>query len=453
MTRAKPAPLMPPADVPRNRRSVPDKPLAPPGPTLVERFLELSDARRFPKVIGRVDGVLCGTVIALIVFGVVMVYSASSVRAQREFGDGHHYLVRQALYAAVGIPLLLGLAKVDYHRYRAFGKPLLFVAASLLVAVIAGLGHQAGGAARWLPLGPIHVQPAEICKIALIIWLADSLASKSGRMGSFSVGFLPHVLIASGLVVLCMAQPDFGSSVILMLLTFILLFTAGAKIGYMLAGAAIAVPVAMWLVTSSQYRLKRWDAFLDPLKYRMTGGYQIVESWMSFGAGGLTGVGLGDSRQKLLYLPEAHTDFIAAIVAEELGFIGFGALVFAFLLIVQRGVRAALRAVDDFGVYLGIGFTLFIGIQALTNLSVVLGLLPTKGLTLPFLSSGGSSLIVNCAAVGILLNVSRLRQPVRLGGVPEREDKVVQVPRGGITRRVRGGNARESELQMEGGAQ
>ena len=453
-------------EVPRNRRSLPPKPVAKQGPTLLERFRELSDPQRFPTVTGRIDGVLCGTVIALIVFGVVMVYSASSVRAQREFGDGHHYLVRQALYAGVGIPVVLLLAKVDYHRYRAFGKPLLFVAASLLVAVIAGLGHQAGGAARWLPVGPIHVQPAEISKIALIIWLADSLASKSGRMGSFSVGFLPHVLIASGLVVLCMAQPDFGSSVVLMLLTFILLFTAGAKIGYMLAGAAVAVPVAMWLVTSSEYRLKRWDAFLDPLKYRMTGGYQIVESWMSFGAGGLTGVGLGDSRQKLLYLPEAHTDFIAAIVAEELGFIGFGVLVFAFLLVVQRGVRASLRAVDDFGVYLGIGFTLFIGIQALTNLSVVLGLLPTKGMTLPFLSSGGSSLLVNCAAVGILLNVSRPRRSKAaqaVGSLEAREARQLSVLREGTTRRASGGQARESEReparagvsarQMEGGAQ
>jgi cell division protein FtsW len=470
MTRSKPAPMLAAADAPRNRRTAPPKAPAPLAPTLLERFRELSDARRFPRVVGRIDGVLCGTVIALIVFGVVMVYSASSVRAQREFGDGHHYLIRQALYASVGIPLLLLLARVDYHRYRAFGKPLLAIAASMLVAVIAGLGHQAGGAARWIPLGPIHIQPAEITKIALIIWLADSLASKSGRMGSFSVGFLPHVLIASGLVVLCMAQPDFGSSVILMLLTFILLFTAGAKIGYMLAGAAFVTPVAMWLVTSSEYRLKRWDAFIDPLKYRMTGGYQIVESWMSFGAGGLTGVGLGDSKQKLLYLPEAHTDFIAAIVAEELGFIGFGALVCAFLLIVQRGVRASLRAVDDFGTYLGIGFTLFIGMQAMTNLAVVLGLLPTKGLTLPFLSSGGSSLLVNCAAVGILLNVSRPRSKRALGlsnnegpsshgtakavrSLSERESTLSQVPKAGTTRRASGGNARESELNLEGGAE
>jgi len=466
--------------VPKNRRSLPPKVRPAPGPTLIERFRAGWDPRLWPRVVGRTDGILYGTVLALIVFGVVMVYSASSVRAQREFGDGHHYLIRQALYAAVGIPMMTLLAKVDYHRYRVLGKPLLFLAFALLTVVIAGAGHQAGGAARWIPIGPIHVQPAEITKIALIIWLADSLASKSGRMGSFAVGFLPHVLIASGLVALCMLQPDFGSSVILMLLTFILLFTAGAKIGYMLAGGAVVTPIAIWLVTSSDYRLKRWEAFADPLKHRMTGGYQIVESWMSFGAGGLTGVGLGDSRQKLLYLPEAHTDFIAAIVAEELGFIGFGVLVFAFLLIVQRGVRASLKAVDDFGVYLGIGFTMFVGTQALTNLSVVLGLLPTKGLTLPFLSSGGSSLLVNCAAVGILLNVSRPRRLSAMSaegapivnegegrgsaarervsvtegsGRPQRGPSKEGASKGGTTRRASGGSARESDFSLEGGAQ
>jgi cell division protein FtsW len=223
------------------------------------------------------------------------------------------------------------------------------------------------------------------------------------------VGFLPHVLIAGFLVALCMAQPDFGSSVVLMLLTFVLLFTAGAKIGYMLAGAAVVLPIAFFLVRSSEYRWQRIIAFTDPLKYRMSGGYQIVESWMSFGAGGVSGVGLGDSRQKMLFLPEAHTDFIAAIVAEELGYVGFCLLVAGFVVIVFRGARAALRSVDDYGTYLAIGLTMFIGIQAVTNLAVVLGLLPTKGLTLPFLSFGGSSLLVNCSAVGILLNISRPR--------------------------------------------
>ncbi len=382
---------------------------APPKPALAERIGAAIKGVALPKVIGGMDGVLFGTVIALVVFGVVMVYSASSVRAVRVFGDGHHYLIRQAIYAAIALPMLVAVARIDYHRYRPLAKPLLAIAVCLLLVVIMGFGRKAGGASRWIQMGPINIQPAEVTKVAMILWLADSLAKKVNRIRSFSVGFLPHVLMAGLLVALCMAQPDFGSSVILMLLTFVLLFTAGAKIGYMLAGASVVLPIAYLLVRSSEYRWQRIIAFTDPLKYRMSGGYQIVESWMSFGGGGLWGVGLGDSRQKMLFLPEAHTDFIAAIVAEELGYVGFCCLVLAFVIVVARGVRTSLRAVDDYGTYLAIGITMFIGIQVVTNLAVVLGLLPTKGLTLPFLSSGGSSLLVNCAAVGILLNISRPR--------------------------------------------
>jgi cell division protein FtsW len=429
----------------RNRRTLPVV-VAPPQPSWVERFKEASDPRSWPRVIGRVDGVLFGTVVALIVFGVVMVYSASSVRAQREFHDGQHYLFRQALYALVGIPLMTGLSRLDYHRYRMLAKPLLALAICSMLFVVGGLGHQAGGAARWIALGPIHVQPAEVAKVALIIWLADSLSEKDKRIGSFWVGFFPHVLMASSLIALCMAQPDFGSGVMMMLLTFVLLFAAGAQIGYMLLGGAIVLPVAWWLVKSSPYRMARFEAFLDPMGHRNTGGYQIVESWMSFGHGGLWGVGLGNSQQKLLYLPEAHTDFIAAIVAEELGFIGFALLVLAFLLVVVRGVRAALRSVDHFGTYLGIGFTMFIGTQAVTNLAVVLGLLPTKGLTLPFLSSGGSSLLVNCAAVGMLLNVSRPRRT----GAGEAAGSSGVVASGG-TRAASGGEAARENMASEGG--
>lgn len=390
-----------------------------PSRSLKTRVLESVRDPSWPKVIGPADGVLFGAVLALVVFGVVMVFSASSVRAVRVYDNGHHFLIRQAAYAMIGIPLMVVLARIDYHRYRALGKPVLFTAVGLLLAVIFGAGRAAGGAARWIQVGPINIQPAEVTKVALILWLADSLAKKGPRIRTFSVGFLPHVLMAAVLVVLCMAQPDFGSSVILVLLTYVLLFTAGAKIGYMAGGAAIALPAAFLLVRSSAYRWERIIAFTDPFKYRMKGGYQIVESWMSFGAGGMWGVGLGDSRQKLLFLPEAHTDFIAAIVAEELGFVGFVAMVLVFALVVARGIRAALRSVDEYGLYLGVGLTMFIGIQTVTNLAVVLGLLPTKGLTLPFLSFGGSSLLVNCAAVGMLLNISRPRRAVGDQGVRE----------------------------------
>jgi len=379
------------------------------------RFKEILFGTRFPKVMGGADAILFGTVVALIMFGVVMVYSASSVRAVRMYHDGHHFMVRQAAYAAVGLPLVLLLARFDYHRLRGLGMLALSGAVALLLAVVLGAGHNAGGAARWIQLGPINVQPAEVAKIALILWLAESLAKKTEKIRTFQVGFLPHVLVVGGLVALCMAQPDFGSSAILVLLTFVLLFVAGVKLGYMLVGAALVAPFVYFALRLENYRWQRIVAFTDPFKYRMTGGYQIVESWVSFGAGGLTGVGLGDSRQKLLFLPEAHTDFIAAIVAEELGYVGFSLLVLGFVIVVLRGLSAAFRAVDEYGLYLGIGLTMFIGLQAVTNLAVVLGLLPTKGLTLPFLSFGGSSLLVNCAAVGILLNVSRPRRASEAG--------------------------------------
>lgn len=438
------------ASRPRDKRAPRNEPLGGRPRSAFVHFKEIVLGTRFPRVMGGADPILFGTVVALIVFGVVMVYSASSVRAVRLYGDGHHFLIRQAAYAAVGLPIVLLLARFDYHRLRGLGLVGLFGAVVLLLAVVLGAGHNAGGAARWIQLGPVNVQPAEVSKVALILWLAESLAKKTEKIRSFQVGFLPHVLVVAGLVALCMAQPDFGSSAILVLLTFVLLFVAGVKLGYMLAGAALVLPLVYFALRLENYRWQRIVAFTDPFKYRMTGGYQIVESWVSFGAGGLTGVGLGDSRQKLLFLPEAHTDFIAAIVAEELGYIGFSLLVLGFVIVVLRGLSAAFRAVDDYGLYLGIGLTMFIALQAVTNLAVVLGLLPTKGLTLPFLSFGGSSLLVNCAAVGILLNVSR---PRRAGEASEAHEGALRSAQAGLLSNRRTLKKPRSDLRMseEGG--
>ncbi|MEM9192202.1 MAG: FtsW/RodA/SpoVE family cell cycle protein, partial [Myxococcota bacterium] len=204
--------------------------------------------------------------------------------------------------------------------------------------------------------------------------------------------------------------PDFGSAVMIALLTGVLLFISGTRVGYLIGAVTITAPVVFYLVTSREYRMNRIRAFLDPFADRHGNGYQISESLMSFGSGGVGGVGIGDSRQKLFFLPEAHTDFISAIIGEELGLVGVAFLILAFVIIVWRGLRAGLRAADDYGTYLGVGITLFIGFQALTNLSVAMGLLPTKGLVLPFVSYGGSALLVNCAAVGVLLNISRPRE-------------------------------------------
>ncbi len=361
--------------------------------------------------VGPADAVLYGTVIALIAFGGVMVYSASAVFASQVYDNGYYFLIRQGAFALVAVPLIVAIARIDYHRYRPLTYPILAGVVGLMAFVALGFGHTAGGASRWIALGPIHVQPAEVAKVALILWLAYSLSKKRERIKSFSVGFLPHVLMAGFLMLLCLKQPDFGSAVMIGLLTFILLFTAGARLGYILGAALCALPIVYALVASSPYRMRRITSFLAPFEHRQGEGYQIVESLLSYGSGGFWGVGIGDSRQKLFYLPEAHTDCISAIVGEELGFVGIALLITAFLIVFVRGMRAAFRASDEYGTYLAVGVTMFIGMQAFTNLAVVMGMLPTKGLALPFLSYGGSSLLVNSAAIGVLLNVSRSRAP------------------------------------------
>jgi cell division protein FtsW len=349
---------------------------------------------------GPADPVLMATVLALVAFGVVMVYSASAVFASQMFHDGEHFLVRQAIYAVVGLVLIVALARLDYHVLRPLAYPMLGASVLMMLYIAAGFGHSAGGAARWISIGPIHVQPAETAKVTMIFWLAYSLSKKADRIRSFSVGFLPHALVAGFVMLLCLRQPDFGSAVMIALLTFVLLFTAGARTGYILGATLLVAPIVYALITRSEYRMRRIQAFLDPFAHRYDVGYQIFESLVSFGSGGLSGVGIGDSRQKLFFLPEAHTDFISAIVGEELGFVGILATMIAFAVVVVRGLRAAFRAADDYGTYLAVGLTLFIGIQAFTNLAVTMGLVPTKGLALPFLSFGGSSLLVNCAAIG-----------------------------------------------------
>lgn len=358
---------------------------------------------------GPADAWLFGSVIGLIAFGVVMVYSASAVFASQQFDNPYFFLIRQGIFALVALPMIVVLARIDYHRYRAFTYPLLVGVGFLMCAVVLGMGHTAGGATRWISVGPVHIQPAEMAKVALIFWLAYSLSKKREKIKSFSVGFLPHVLMAGVLMLLCLKQPDFGSAVMIGLLTFVLLFTAGAKLGYILGAVLLAAPIVYGLIVSSPMRLRRVLGFMRPFETRQDEGYQLWEAFLSFGSGGFHGVGLGDSRQKLFYLPEAHTDFISAIVAEELGFLGVLLIIVAFTIIFVRGIRAAFYAADEYGTYLAVGITMFLGLQAFTNLAVVMGMVPTKGLALPFLSYGGSSLLVNSAAVGVLLNISRQR--------------------------------------------
>ncbi len=364
-----------------------------------------------PQPMGPIDPVLAAVPIALLGFGVVMVFSASAIEASQVLHDPFHFLRRQAVFACAGLAVMLGLAHVDYHKLRRFTYPALCAVTGLMLLSVIGFGHSGGGAARWLRLGPVHVQPSEAAKLALILWLAYSLAKKQGRIiKSFSIGFLPHVAMAGALMVLCLQQPDFGSAVVLLLLTFILLFVAGARVSYLLALSAAGALLAAWLVRFKAYRWDRMLAWLNMQDHRQDLAYQPFQAIMGFGSGEWTGMGLGQGLQ-VLYLPKAHTDFIAAVIGEEFGFIGFACLCAAYLVIVLRGVRAALNAPDEYGSYIAFGISALLGLQALINLSVAMAILPTKGLTLPFLSYGGSSLLVSCAATGILLNISRPRLP------------------------------------------
>lgn len=372
---------------------------------------------------GPVDSVLAAVVIALVGFGVVMVYSASAIEATIQQHDPQFYLKRQAVYGVVSLALMWGVSRVDYHRLRKLTYPILGVVTLLLTLCVVGFGHAGGGAKRWLALGPIHVQPAEMAKLALVLWLSYSLSKKAEKIRTFLIGFLPHLLMSGFLMLLCLKQPDFGSAVVLLFLTFTMLFVAGAKIGYLLGGSIAGVLGAALLIFSRSYRLARYLAWLDMDKHRQDVAYQPFQSVMSFGSGGLVGLGLGRGLQ-VLYLPEAHTDFVAAIIGEELGFLGVLGLCAAYLLIVSRGVRAALAAEDDYGSFIAFGISTMFGVQALVNLAVAMAILPTKGLTLPFVSYGGSSLVVNAVAAGILLNVSRKRAPstTRASIVPESVD-------------------------------
>jgi len=355
---------------------------------------------------GPVDIVLAALAVALLGFGVVMVYSASVIEATVVFRDSQYFLKRQSFYAIGALLLIFGISRLDYRKLRPFTYPILGVVTVMMILSVIGFGHSGGGAARWLSVGPIHIQPSETAKLGLVLWLAYSLEKKRERVRSFSIGMLPHLLMSGFLMVLCLKQPDFGGASVLLLLTFTLLFVAGARLGYLLGLAMLGSVFAFWAVRFTSYRWERWVAWLNMSEHRQDLAYQPFQSVMSFGSGKLFGMGLGKGLQ-VLYLPEAHTDFISAIIGEELGFIGILALCTVYLVIVARGVRTALQAEDEYGAYIAFGISVLFGLQALINLGVAMSVLPTKGLTLPFVSYGGSSLLVCAAAMGILLSISR----------------------------------------------
>ena len=368
---------------------------------------------RVPKRVG-MDRILLCVTITLALVGLVMVFSASAVVAGKRFHDSWYYLKRQLAWLAFGLMILHVVSQVDYIWWKRLALPLLGLIIVLLVVVlIPSIGVAANGARRWLRLGPISIQPAEMAKLIGVIYLAAYLAKKEDRLQHFSTGLLPALLVIGVLSGLVLLEPDLGTVVVLGLVTGGLLFVGGARVSHLSTLALSAVPIGLALVLTSSYRRQRLMAFLEPWRDASDTGFQITQSFLAFGSGGLFGVGLGEGKQKLFFLPEAHTDFVLALVGEELGFVGTGIVVLFFALFVIRGFQISTRARIPFGRYLGIGITTLIGIQALINACVVTGLLPTKGLTLPFVSYGGSSLVISLTGVGILLNISRDRQAGR----------------------------------------
>ena len=361
------------------------------------------------------DPIILISVLLLLGIGLVAVYSASSMLAEARFGDHYFYLKRQAVFCLFGILLMIAAKNINYLVYRKLVYVVLGLSVLLLVLLlIPGLGFKVGGAQRWFRFGLISLQPSEAAKLSLAVFMAYSMSKNVDQMSTFFNGLFPHLLVGSIFVALILLQPDLGTAVIIGTWMLILLFIGGVHLGQLVVLLGLTTPIVFYLISQSTYRLNRWWAFLNPWEDPQGFGFQIIHSFLAFGSGGLFGVGLGNSKQKLFYLPEPHTDFVAAIIAEEAGFIGICILTILFALIVIRGIKIALKAPELFGTYLALAISCMLAVQVIVNMGVVMALLPTKGLTLPFVSYGGSSLVVSLLGMGILMNISRRA----LGGAP-----------------------------------
>jgi cell division protein FtsW len=349
----------------------------------------------------------------LIAIGIGMIYSASAVMAQKRFGDSAYFLKRQLLWLAVGVVLLLIFARIDLKTMRSWALPLLLVGViALVVVLLPAIGVTVKGARRWLKLGLLTVQPGELVKVGTLLYLAHYLAKKGERIENFRVGFVPPLLVIGLILGLVLLEPDLGTAAVIGLVTVCLLFVAGARLGHLTMIALATLPVLYLLITRVGYRRQRMSAFLDPWSDPEGRGFQMIQSFLALGGGGPLGVGLGEGRQKLFFLPEPHTDFVLSMLGEELGFLGTSIVILLLALFVAKGFMIALAAEDPFGRYLALGVSFLVAFHTLINVGAISGLLPTKGLPLPFVSYGGSSLVVNMIGAGMLISVSRDRPPV-----------------------------------------
>lgn len=358
------------------------------------------------------DLILLLVTLVLVTIGTVMIYSASSIMAMERFSDGYFFLKKQILFVFAGLGLMVIMSKFPYHHLRKLAY--LGIAVSLILLtllLVPGFGVKVGGATRWLRIGGFTFQVAEVVKIALVLFLAHFFTKKIDHIKEFLRPFSIPLAITGILVCLILLQPDFGTSVVIAAVMLCMFYLAGSRVLYLGGLVAIFIPAGVALIMVKSYRLERLLSFLDPWKDPHNTGFQIIQSFISFGSGGPFGVGIGNSMQKLFYLPEPHTDFILSVIAEEGGFVMVLAVIGLFVIMIVRGFLISVRAPDLFGTLLAGGLTVVIAMETFINMACVMGLMPTKGLALPFLSYGGTSLIMSMISVGIILNISSRIKP------------------------------------------
>jgi cell division protein FtsW len=353
------------------------------------------------------DIILLLVTLILVTVGTAMIYSSSSIIALEKFKDGQYYLKKQIFFVILGLISMVLLTKIDYTTWKKAAYPGIILSLILLALLfIPHVSLKRGGATRWLNLGVFSFQVSEMVKIAMVVFLAHLLARKAHLLKKFSRGVLIPSAITAVVISLILLEPDFGTAVIIASILILMLCLAGSRMTHLMFLAAAFIPVGVWLIFHKGYRMARLTVFLDPWKDAGNSGFQIIQSLISFGSGGTFGVGIGDGMQKLFYLPQPHTDFILSIIAEESGFIGVSIVIILFSIFVFRGFMIATKAPDLFGTLLAAGLTMVIALESFINIAGVMGLIPLKGLALPFLSYGGSSFVMSMIAVGILLNIS-----------------------------------------------
>jgi len=344
----------------------------------------------------------------LIAFGLIMIYSASSISALARFSDPNHYLKRQLFYVVLGIPIIYIVSRTSYRSYKEYCGPLLLGMIALLVMVlIPGLGAKYNNARRWFGFGSLHLQPAEYAKVVWVLFLSNALVKKQDRIKESRVSFWPFIVLCAIFSALLLKEPDFGTAIMFVILMLVMLATAGVPCRYFFLMAPFAVFGLYKFVYLVPYRRARWETFLNPWVDPLYSGYQLIQGWIAVGSGGFFGKGLGAGQQKLLYLPESYTDFILAVIGEELGFAGIVLTCLLFFLLFRTGLQISREAPDFLGSILALGLTMLLSLQALLNMGVVLGLVPTKGMPLPFISYGGSAYTANCFIIGLLMSIAR----------------------------------------------